>query len=355
MQQRHTVPAFLFAVSKKFGDDNAGNLTVQITYSMFVTVFPLLLLLVTILSIVLANDPAGRARVLHSAVGQFPILGTQLAHNIHAMRRSSVFGLVFGVLGLVYGSTGLAQAGLYSMEQIWNIPSALRPNFLTRLIRSLIFLVVLAVGLIVTTGLAGFGTFGQHNYVLGMVGEVIALFVNVGIYFAAFRVLTPKQVKTRSLVPGVVVGGVAWTILQAVGGYIVGHDLKGASALYGMFGLVLGLVAWIYLGAEVTLYSAELNTVLHHHLWPRGMVQPPLTEADQRSLAFQVTQNQRRPEQEVETRFRARPMSQDEYRLRGYKVDNTVPGIERKSHNDNESTLVSDGTETEPERVVGSD
>jgi YihY family inner membrane protein len=330
MQQSHSVPAFLFAITKKYGDDNAGALTVQLTYSLFVTVFPLLLLLVTILGIVLADDAADRQRVLNSAFGQFPIIGTQLAHNVHAMKRSSVFGLVFGILGLVYGTTGLAQSGLYSMEQIWNLPSATRPNYLTRMIRSVIFLIVLAVGLVLATALAGFGTFGHHNIWLGILGEVLAAIVNVGLYLAAFRVLTPKQVSTRSLLPGVVVGGCAWTVLQAVGGYVVGHDLKGASAVYGLFGFVLGLVAWIYLGAEITLYAAEVNTVWFRRLWPRGMVQPPLTDADQRSLALQVAQNQRRPEQEVSTKFHHRPMTQAEYIERGYKADESAPGLEQR-------------------------
>ena len=128
LQQRHTSSAFFFGVVKKFGDDNAGILTVQITYTMFVTVFPLLLLLVTILGIVLADDPSVRSRVLNSALGQFPIIGQLLGHNLHAMKRGSVFGLIVGIAGLVYGSTGLAQAGLYSMEQIWNIPSAVHPT-----------------------------------------------------------------------------------------------------------------------------------------------------------------------------------------------------------------------------------
>jgi YihY family inner membrane protein len=333
-QQRHLVPSFVFGVMKKYGDDNGGNLTVQVTYTLFVTVFPLLLLLVTILGIILAGDASARARVLHSAFGQFPIIGQQLGHNIHALKRSSVFGLVVGIVGLIYGATGLAQAGLYSMEQIWNIPAAVRPNYLTRMARSAIFLVVLAVGLVLTTALAGFGTFGKHNVWLGVIGEIFAVAVNIGLYFAAFRTLTPKQVESRLLIPGVVVGGMAWTILQAVGSYVVGHDLKGASAVYGLFGLVLGLIAWIALGAQVTLYSAEINTVLHHHLWPRGMVQPPLTDADQRSLALQATENQRRPEQEVVTRFQGRPMSQDEYRERGYKEDTTTAGIERQSPGD---------------------
>ncbi|MCU1363214.1 MAG: putative ribonuclease, partial [Acidimicrobiaceae bacterium] len=293
--------------------------------------FPLLLLLITVLGIVLANNPADRARVLHTAVGQFPIIGQQLAHNIHAIKRSSVLGLIFGLLGLVYGSTGLAQAGLFAMEQVWNIPAVARPSYLIRMIRAVVFLVVLAVGLIVTTALAGFGTFGRHNLWLGLVGEVLAAAVNVLLYLAAFRTLTPRQVATRSLLPGVIVGGIAWTVLQAVGGYVVGHDLKGASALYGLFGLVLGLVAWIYLGAKFTIYSAEVNTVVHHRLWPRGLVHPPLTEADQRSLAFQVLQTQQRREQEVSTRFHGEPMTQDQYRERGFTIDKDSLGIDEHS------------------------
>ena len=330
-QQRHRVPAFVFGVMKKYGDDNAGSLAVQLTYSLFVTVFPLLLLLVTILGIVLAGDPAARERVVHTAFGEFPIVGTQLKDNIHGLKRSSGFGLAVGLLGLLYGSTGLAQSGLYAMEQVWNIPGSRRPNYLSRMGRSLVFLAVLAVGLVVTTFLSGFGTFGEHDFWLGVAAEVLAGVVNVGLYLAAFRALTPKQVDTKRLLPGVVLGGAVWTVLQALGGYVVGHDLKGASATYGMFGLVLGLLAWIYLGAQVTLYAAELNNVIARRLWPRAMVQPPLTRADQESIALQATQSQRRPEQVVSTTIQGQPMTQDEYRRRGYHLDEATPGISRRS------------------------
>jgi hypothetical protein len=124
------------------------------------------------------------------------------------------------------------------------------------------------------------------------------------------------------------VGSVAWTILQAAGGYVVGHDLKGASAVYGLFGLVLGLIAWILLATRITLYSVEINAVLKHHLWPRAMIQPPLTEADQRSLAMQTAESRRRSDQVVKTYFQSRPMLQDEYRMRGYKTDEAVSKTE---------------------------
>ncbi len=352
-QQRHGLPAFVLGVIKKYGDDNGGTLAAQLTYAMFLTVFPLLLLLLTILGMVFAGDPSLRHQVAGSAFGQFPIVGRQLSHNIHSLQRGSVFGLVIGFAGLVYGSTRLSQAGLFAMEEVWNIPGAIRPNYVTRMARSFVFLLVLAVGLVLTTALAGFGTFGRHDFWLGLGGEVVAAALNSVLYLAAFRVLTPKQVATRSLLPGAVAGGIAWTVLQAVGGYVVGHDLRGASALYGTFGVVLGLMAWLYLGVQITLYSAELNSVIANRLWPRGMVQPPLTAADQKSAALQSTENQRRPEQVVVTRFTERPMEQDEYRRRGYRSDEEVPGLKDVVPEDAEPESAAKPEPEEERRVSG--
>jgi YihY family inner membrane protein len=278
-QRRHVMTAFLVGLQKKYGNDQAGNLSVQLTFSMFVTVFPLLLLLITILGIVLAGHPAERARVVHSAFGEFPLIGDQLARNIRALKRGSPFGLAVGIIGLVYGTTGLAQAGEYAMAQIWAIPKSARPSYFVRLARSLLFLALLGVGLIITTVLSGFGTFGHHNVVLGYIAEVLAALVNIGLYLGSFCILTPKSIRPRQHVRGAVVGGVVWTILQAVGGYVVGHTLKGASLTYGTFGLVLGLVAWIALGAKVTLYAAEINTVLDGHLWPVSLTGSPAQSA----------------------------------------------------------------------------
>ncbi len=312
-QQRSAPAAVIFGVVKKFGDDNAGILVANLAFSAFLCVFPLLLLLVTVLNIVLVHDPGARSSLLHSTLHEFPVVGTQLGSQIHGLQRSSVIGLVVGLLALLWGSTGLAQSGLFSMSQVWNLPGADRPSFVKRLGRSIAFLAVLASGLVVTTALAGFGTFGRHNLTLGIVSEALAILVNIATYFGAFRVLTPKAVPSRQLVAGAVVGGVAWTILQAVGGYLIGHDLKNDSTTYGTFGVVLGLVAFIYLGSQITIYAAELNAVLARHLWPRGLVQPPLTEADHRSLALQATQNRRRPEEQVSVDFTAPAMTQSEW------------------------------------------
>ena len=312
-QQGHTPVAFLFAVTKKFGDDNAGTLVSNLAYSAFGAIFPLLLLLITVLGLILGHSASARNAVLHSTLSQFPVIGAELGQNIHALQRGSAVALVVSLVMLLWGTTGVAQAGLFTMAQIWNLPGPQRPTYIKRVARSFSFLGVIGLGLILTTFAAGFGTFGHHNLALGLVGEAVAVIVNIGQYFLAFRALTPKAVETRHLWPGAVIGGLGWTVLQAAGGYLIGHDLRNDSAVYGVFGLVLGLLAWIYIGVELSVYAAEVNTVLARRLWPRGMVQPPLTEADQRSMALQATQNQRRPEQQVDVSFSEEPMTQDDY------------------------------------------
>jgi hypothetical protein len=202
----------------------------------------------------------------------------------------------------VWGATGLAQAGLFTMEQVWNLPGPARPGYLPRLARCVAFLGVLAVGLAVSTLLTGLASYGQHALGLRILAQALAVPANVGLYLAGFRALTPKGIPARNLVAGAVAGGIAWTVLQVFGAFIVHNYLHTASA-YGIFATVLVLLTWIYLGVQVTVYAAEVNVVLTRRLWPRTIVQPPLAEADRASMALQALQNQRREEQTVEVSF----------------------------------------------------
>jgi YihY family inner membrane protein len=305
-QQRHRTSAFVFGVVKKFGDDNGGALVSNLAYSAFVSVFPLLLIAVTVLVNVAAGDPGLRAQVIGAAVRQFPYIGQQLAGNIHGLKRATTPSLIVGLLLLVWGVTRLAQAGLYTMEQVWNLPGPDRPGYFPRLLRSVIFLGVLAIGLVVSTSLGSLVTYGRHSAVVAGAAQLLAALANVLLYLASFRVLTPSGVPTRRLLPGAIAGGVFWTLVQAVGAYLVHHFLR-SDSVYGVFATVLGLLAWIYFGVQATVYAAELNVVLARRMWPRALVQPPLTEADRQSMALQALQNQRRPEQVVKVTFTDRP------------------------------------------------
>ena len=301
-QRRFTPTAFVYGVVKKYGDDNGGVLVSNLAYSAFVSMFPLLLVLVTILGLASAVDASFRQDVLNTVANQAPVLGKQLTGNVHELKRSSIIGLIVGLVGLLWGTTGLAQAGLFTMEQVWNLPGPARPGFVQRLGRAVLFISLLGAGVIGTTLLASLDTFGHHALVIVILAEVLAFAVNIGMYLGAFRVLTPKGVPSQRLVPGAVVGGIAWTLLQILGTYLVHHFLHSDSA-YGIFATVLGLLAWIYLATEITVYSAEVNVVVARRLWPRSIIQPPLTEADRASMALQALQNQRRKEQMIEVTF----------------------------------------------------
>ena len=301
-QQRHKVTAFGYAVTKKYGDDNAGQLVTGLAHTAFVSLFPLLLVLTTILGLVASFDPSLHREIITAVSHQFPLIGNQLTGHLPQLRRSSVIGLIIGLLVTLWGATGLAQNGMYTMAQVWNVPGPERPGYLQRLGRTGLFFLVLGVPVLATTALSSLTSFGHHSWWIVAAAEVLALAANIGMYILAFRVLTPKIVSTRKLIPGAILGGVAWTILQAAGTLVVGHFVKSTS-IYGIFGIVLALLAWIYLVVQVTVYSAEVNVVLARRLWPRSIVQPPLTAADRKALALQPLQNQRREDQHITVTF----------------------------------------------------
>lgn len=305
-QQRHTATAFVFGVIKKYGDDNGGTLAASLVQSAFLSLFPLLLILVTSLGLIASGSPGLRQDVLKAVAGQFPLVGNQLKGNVHALHRSSVTGLIIGLLGLVWGGTGLAKSGQFTMQQIWNLPGPARPGYWQRLGRAVVFFGVLLLVVVVTTALTALDGFSHHSMAVLVGAEALAVVANVGLYLLGFRVLTPKGIPIRSLVPGAIAGGVVWTALQPLGGYVVRHS-QHTGSVFGVFAAVLGLLAWLYLAVQVTVYAAEVNVVLARRLWPRSLIQPPLTEADRSSLALQALQNQRREEQHVTVTFHDRP------------------------------------------------
>jgi YihY family inner membrane protein len=304
-QQSHAPFGFVFGVVKKYGDDQAGSLAALVTYYSFLAIFPLLLVLTTILSLVAGGSHRILSDLMNSALSQFPIIGQKkgpesLQQNIHCLQATSPIGLTVGLAGLVWGSLGASQAAMNAMAQIWNVPKVERPGFIPRTARSLGFLLVLAVFLTLSTVLTGVATVGgSHGALTRVVSIVLSAVVNVALFVCAFRILTPKLVATRNLLRGAVVGALGWTALQSLGSYLVGHTLRHASQLYGFFGIVIGLMWWIYLAVQLTLYVAELNVVHTRRLWPRSIVQPPLTEADNEMLSTDLHEERRRPEQHV--------------------------------------------------------
>jgi membrane protein len=299
-QQQSPRLSFLAAVLKKFGDDQAGQLAALIAYYGFVSLFPLLLVLVTVLGFVLQGDPAEQKRILDGTLGQFPIISDQL--KLQSLTGSGV-GLAIGVLGSLLAGMGITGATQNAFNRIWSVPFKHRPDFLHSRLRGLGMLAILGTLSIVSTTAAGFVGSSSHAALDVIAGILVAFALNLALFMTAFKLLTAVDVSWRDLLPGVIVAAVCWQLLQHLGGYYVDHELKRTGPLYGVFALVLGLLAWLYLGAQLTIFAAEINVVRLRQLWPRSFFSDPLLEADRRALTSSAEVEERVHEQNVEVSF----------------------------------------------------
>jgi len=323
-QQRNRVLALPFAVIRKFGDDQAGNLAALLAYYGFFSLFPLLLVLVTVLGFVLAGRSGLQQRILDSALAQFPVIGDQIRRDIGSIRGSGL-ALAIGVVGTLWGGLGVTQQAQNAMNTAWGVPRSRWPNFWLRLARGLGVLLVLGLATIVATLLSGLGTMSGLPVVGRMLPFAGTLLLNLALFLFAFKVLTSVTVPWRRLLPGAVLAGTSWSVLQVVGGYYVTHQLKGASQVYGTLALVIGLLSWLYLGAQLFLYAAELNVVLAKRMYPRSLFPPPLTKADKRAISDLAKVDELRPEVHVDVDFEPPPEADREPEPRGASEEPEPP------------------------------
>jgi len=312
VQRGHPVLAFPVAVIKKFGDDRAGHLATLIAYYGFFSLFPLLLLFATVVAIVVRDDPALRQRLLDSALSQFPVVGTRIRESMDALTGSS-FALIIGGLGALWSGTAVVSAAQQAMDDVWDVPRVERPGLPVRLLRAVMLLGVFGVSIVLSTFLAGTGTeTGWSGGVLKVLSLLGTTLVSTAVFAFAYRVLTVAKVGWRDVLPGAVAAAVAWTILLMVGGWVVDRHIRHASQIYGFFAIVIGLLAWISLAAQVFLLAAEVNVVRARRLWPRSLVDPPLVPEDRTVLADQAEEQRARPQEQVDVTFEEHPAGSGE-------------------------------------------
>jgi membrane protein len=297
-QQRHPALAVPVAVGKKFGDDEGGNLAGLIAYRAFFSLFPLLLLLTTVLGYVLAGDPDLREEAVDSVLTQFPVIGDQI--EVSSLEGSGV-ALAVGIAGSLWAGFGVVIATERALDRVWAIPHRERPDFLTSRMRALVLLVVLGslmVASTVASGLVGGGSdlFGPAGGIAFSVG------LNLLVFAAVFMLLGTRPASARALLPGIVLAALLWSGLQLVGGYFVSRQIEDATPAYGTFALVLGLLVWVQVGATLTVLCAELNVVRARSLWPRSLLGVE-REEDERVIRGLAESQAREDGQRIEVEF----------------------------------------------------
>lgn len=302
LQRRRRVLGFPLGVVKKFSDDHAGNLAALMAWYGFFALFTLLLVLVTALGFVLSGSQDLYDDIVRSAVGQFPVIGSDLQQN--ALGGSTV-ALVVGLAAAIWAGLGITLVGQRAMDQVWDIPHRMRRNFLTARLRGLLILLVLGLLNVAVTTIVGLLVGGLGGTAFKVAGFAASAVLDVLLFWAVFRIYTSPTVPTRQLWLGIVLAAVGWAVLQTLGGIYVDRVVTRAKQTYGALAIMIGLMSWLYLGAQMLLYAAEANVVRARRLWPRSLMEP-VTAADVQALRAAARVEERREGERIEVTFDSR-------------------------------------------------
>ena len=279
-QRRHRATAFSFAVVKKYGEDEAGYQAALLTYYGFLSLFPLLLVLTTLVGLIGGNHEAFKQTILHGLTNYFPSFGDQLS-KVQAIHKSGL-ALVVGILFTLYGARGVADAFRNGVNHIWETPKSQRPGFPKSNLQSLAIIAVGGGGFLLASILSGFAAAAGH----GILFRVFSVAINLIILFWVFRLLLnlalPDHLPTRHTRSAAIAAAIGLVVLQSLGSLILNNQLKNLNAVYSIFALSLGLLFWLYLQAQTIYYAVEIASVRSLKLYPRSLQADNLTSADKR-------------------------------------------------------------------------
>ena len=309
-QRRFPPVAVPLAVVYKFYDDQGNYLAAIITYYAFVAIFPLLLLGTSILGFFLQGNPGLRSDLLDSALSQFPIIGDQLGQPEGL--RGSAAGVVIGGLVALYGALGLGQALQNALNIAWSVPRNSRPNPVLLRLKSLGLLMTAGVAVLVLSILSALSTstevFGETIASYRWPITIGSVLITTTVLAVLFQFGAARSHDFRSALPGAATVAVLWQALQYLGSAYVTSVLTETSRMNQTFGLVLGLIGLLYIGAVMGVLGIEVNVVITRRLWPRALLTPftdkvDLTEADKRAYAGYARAQRHKGFETVEVTF----------------------------------------------------
>lgn len=301
LQRKRPLLGVSYATLKKFSDDRTNQYVIAMGWYGFVAIYPAILAAVTILGLIgAASLGNGLVMTLHS----FPVIGSEFnPERASSSLHGSPVALVIGLLGLIYGAQGATLSAQAAMAQVWNVPAFELPKLPARLVRSLLGLITIGACFVANAPLAALAT-GSGTAPWAEALLIVAMIaINGAFYWVAFMVLTPARARPGQLVAGAMLGSVGFTLLITVSVGLIQHQLRHTTETYGQFGVVIGLVGFLFLLAKLSLYGAELNSVLAGHLWPRALAAGDPTPADDQVLRDIAQQALRRKDQRIRVTF----------------------------------------------------
>ena len=306
-QQRKPIRSFAGAVIKKYSDDDGGYQAALLTYYGFLSLFPLLLVLVTLLQIWFHNNDVVRHDISTSIGHFFPLLGTQLESQIHGLHKAGV-GLVIGFLLTIYGARGAADAFRHTVDNMWHIPRDKRVGFPRSLLHSFAIMCAAAAGFGATVVVSAFTGGLGHAWWTKTLANILGAVILMGVIAYCYRIATNGRLRVRFMLLGAAIAAILIELLLSFGGVFVAHQLKHLDSLYGTFAVVLGLLVWLYFMSQIVLLSAEIDVVRHFGLWPRSFTGKHPTPADEHAQNLFVQSDKYERNRTLSTKLKRPPV-----------------------------------------------
>jgi len=253
------------AVGRRAGEDAGGELADSLTYHAFLSLFPLLLLAASVIGFLLSRNPSAEGDWVGRLSGSVPGLGPLIARNLRAGVDGRAGAGIVGLVGFLWTGLGLVESGRNTLSRI--LRRARGSNVVSKKLRSVAALGglgIVALASTTATGLlAGLGGGSGLGMAVRAFGILAAAGVDAGFFLVLYRVLAPGRGPAfRELVPGAVVMTVGWTGLKLGGTWYGIRVVAKATAVYGTFVAVIGVLALLSIACRMFVYGAELDMVL---------------------------------------------------------------------------------------------
>ena len=300
-QREHRAVGFAYAVILKYLDDDAPRHAALITYYGFLSLFPLLLLGVAVVSRLLATDPELRHSVITAIVP--PALQETVDAAAAALPTSPV-AFVVGAIGLIWSATGVVYAAYRTLNHVAGVRMRDLPmpvGAYTRVIGvALLMLAGVIAGGGLTVAAAALSNFGLPDRLFAAFGTGVAAFA---VLLFGVKILLVRPAPLAVLWRPAASGALLLAVVLHVGAPVLTVLVRKAGPVYGAFATVAGLFTLLYLVSQALVAVAEVSAVRRGRLWPRALDNAHPTEADLRALALLAREQERIPGQVVSSRI----------------------------------------------------
>jgi len=293
LQASHGLIAFTYAAFKKYADDEGSRLAALLAYYSFMSLFPLAIAGFAVLSELLTEELVDR--LVQGIVPE------EYQAQVTAAYESLPSGgpaFAIAIIGLLLAGT----AGVFSVyamvNQVFCVPYRFRYGFGPRYARVLLMVLLMGVGvLVVTVGSALVVNLTGYAFAQRAAATLLIWLVASGLLYTAAIVLARRSLTFGEVGLGAALGGLAMTTIIGLGSALVGQFIASSSAVYGVFGTVVGIFSVLFLVSNAVVFSFEISVVRAWQLWPRGVDINLLFPADERAYALLTLMDERMPSQ----------------------------------------------------------